>query len=275
MTAKWDCDTPWRQGHVLSHKDAVALNLINPDSTEKKFVVIISHDCDLARDLANEQSVEVIVASQLEYEKQDGSYTYAKNVRKLHLEYQYQETVVFAELQATGKTFVPKEQLAEFQPNADIRLDANGLDILQRWLAARYRRAAFPNEFVDRLQTADLHNIIAKKLKPHGNFIRSIYFDVDEGNDFERQGPEDVYSLDIIVLYATNTDPDQALNAAVQVCNEIGTAFKSKLYDPTKVWIDIELRDCIPISDEALSVKQSDHMKEWRLEYMSLRQKPS
>src|SRR5450759_4879601 len=213
MTAKWDCDTPWRQGHVLSYEDAVALNLINPDATEKTLVVLISHDCDLAHDIAREQYVEVIVARQIENEKLNGNYTYAKNVRKLHLEFRYQEGIVIAELQATCKTCVPKEQLAGFQPYTDIRLDADGLDILQRWLSARYRRAAFPTEFVDRLQVADLDNIIAKKLKPHGNFIRSILFDVDKGNNIERQ-PDDIYSLDIIVLHTTDTDPDQGFAAA-------------------------------------------------------------
>lgn len=271
--AEWGRDTPWRQGHVLPHDAATALGLLNPESPGDTLVVVISHDCDLASNPTGEPHVEVIIARRIE--EADGNCTHSKNARKLHLEFMNQGGSVLAELQTTAKTFVAKEQLVEFQPHPDISLEANGRSILQRWLAARYRRAAFPDEFDQRLKTAKLDRKIAKLLEPHGNLIRAIFFIVDDGEEILHQGPDDTYTLDIVVLHTTDPDPDQGFAAAEMVCREIEVAFKDKLHNQEKGWRNIELRDCIPMSDESLTVRQSDSMKEWRLEYMSLRQDPN
>ena len=210
-------------------------------------VVVVSHDCDLANDPTGEPQVEVIVAKRID--SLDGNCTHSKTARKLHLEFQNQGESIFAELRATDKISIPKEKLCQFSPHPDIRLDTNNRSILQRWLAARYRRSAFPDEFDRRLKIAKLDKKIAKILEPHGNFIRALFFDVDDGEDIAHQGPEDTYLLDIIVLHTTDPDPNVGFAAAEKVCEEIEAAFKDKLYNQENGWADIELRDCSPMSD--------------------------
>ncbi len=73
--------------------------------------------------------------------------------------------------------------------------------MLQRWLARRYRRAAFPTQFNIRLKKGKADRKIAEKLKPHGNAIRAIYFDVDEGLGLEKTNPSDLYKLGITIVY--------------------------------------------------------------------------
>jgi hypothetical protein len=142
--AEWGRETPWRQGDIASQETGKKLGL-----GESGIVVIISHDCDLAALPNREPEVELIVGRQVE--KAGGNYTHAKNVRTLHLEFRTSKGPVFVELTASNKTRVLKNALADEIPNSEFKLDPGNRSILQRWLAARYRRSAFPEEFEKRL----------------------------------------------------------------------------------------------------------------------------
>jgi hypothetical protein len=84
-------------------------------------------------------------------------------------------------------------------------------------LARRYRRSAFPDEFERRLtkQTKQADKI-AKALKPHGALIVGIFFDVDDGHEVTRNGPDDTYTLGLLILHAAEPDFDAAEMAAEQ-----------------------------------------------------------
>jgi hypothetical protein len=47
----------------------------------------------------------------------------------------------------------------------------------------------------------------------------AIFFDVDEGRELERKGPDDRYMLGIDLLYTTESDPVAALSAAEQAAS--------------------------------------------------------
>lgn len=153
-------------------------------------------------------------------------------------------------------------------------LNQKNHNILQRWLAARYRRSAFPDEFNKRLKDMDLDNQLSKILRPHGSFIPAIFFDVDEGEDIERTGPDDIYVLEIIILHTTDEDYEQAQKVAQQAKQKIEIIFKDKLQNKNTEWQHIELKSCTVMSDEALTYRQSTMLKQWRLEHLSLREDP-
>lgn len=269
--ADWARDTPWRQGHVLSKAAIETLKFQNVEASDDLVCVVVSHDCDLANGVQQEPNLEVIVGHWVA--KADGNYTSSKNARRLHLEFQRGETAVIAELDASKKTPVSKSELASFSPDDNFILSAHGRNILERWLAARYRRSAFPDEFGRRLSDSGLISRITKIMGRHGAFVRAIFFDLDEGQQVERRSPDDLYALDIYLVYSTDDDPDRAQNEAATAAAEIKDAFASKL-NKKDGWELIELRDCMPISDEAITVKHAAQLKEWRLEHLSLRENP-
>ena len=144
------------------------------------------------------------------------------------------------------------------------------------WLASRYRRSAFSDEFERRLTSKEfkLHEKIAKAVKPHGELIAGVFFDVDDGIDVSRDGADDTYKLDILVLHVADPDFVAAETAAINAVTAIESSFKDKLFNPAKSWRHIELRSCEAVSESVLSYQQFKMLKRWRLEHISLAAEP-
>ena len=231
-------------------------------------VIIATHDCDLTQLPDREPLVEVVVGRKVQ--KLEGNFTHAKNSRTLHMEFESSDPLL-AEFSSTGKQTIPKNVLVNYEPETNVRLSPKIKTTFQMWLASRYRRSAFPDEFENRLKEAKLHEKIAKTLKPLGNKITAIFFDVDDGREVVRMEPDDVYTLDIILLHAVDPDFDAAAQAADSAKNTIERAFRSKFFDhQSGSWKYIELSYIDTISEEALSYRQSKVWKKWSLDYISL-----
>jgi hypothetical protein len=270
---EWNRDTPWRQGHLLSSDTVAALGLSNATEPEKTLVIVASHDCDLAQAPEGEPSIEVVIGRVVA--DKDGNCTHAKNARRLQVEFAG-IAVFWAEFEATAKVSIEKSKLNEYSPRADAKLSSESHAIFQMWLASRYRRSAFPDEFERRLASrqSKLHEKIAKAVKPHGELIVGIFFDVDGGDEVTRDGPDDTYTLDIVILHAADPDFDAAEKAAISAAKAIRTAFEDKLFKPSKIWQDIELSSCDAISESVLTYQQFKQLKRWRLDYISLAADP-
>ena len=248
----------------------MALGLMSADALPSAFAVVMTHDCDLACTPDRDPHIEIIVAQVVG--KADGRHTHSKNPRCLHLEFRQGDDVVIAELMATGKVKIDKGELAAFVPSEAFRLDPENLKVLQHWLAARYRRAAFSGEFENRLKKNKLDKEIARILEPASSSIVAIFFDVDAGEEVNRIGPEDIYTLDVQLIYSTAKDPEEAHAAALKAQDAIVAAFRNKLYTPVDGWRLIELRSCDVSSEESFSFKDSRTLKQWHLEYLSFSQ---
>lgn len=268
---EWSRETHWHQGSVLPDDASEALALTHPESPERTFVVVISHDCDLAADPDREPLVELVTGRIVDTINAD---SHAKSARRLQIEFQGPQELMAVELSAAHKSFVQKVDLAPFDPRTDIRLDAQGLSILQRWLAARYRRAAFPDEFERRLKEAKLPRRIEKALNAAGKHVIAVFFDVDGGEDAQRNGPDDLYRLGIYLLYDTSQNEPDAEAAAQSAAEQIEKAFESAFQSEDKSWRDIRLEYCDVMSDHAMSYGNSLLFKQWRLEHISLEDDP-
>lgn len=271
--SEWNRDTPWRQGHLLGNDAIEALGLRHSVALDQTVVIVATHDCDLAQTPEGEPLVEVIVG--LLVTDKDGNCTHAKNARKLHVEFAG-DMVFWAEFDATAKCSIDKRLMNKFVPSPDARLTPENHAIFQMWLASRYRRSAFPDEFERRLTSKEfkLHEKIAKAVKPHGELIAGVFFDVDEGQEVTRNSPNDTYTLDVTILHAADPDFDAAEKAAQTAAEAIEEAFKDKLFNPTKTWQHIELRSCEPISESVLTYQMFKQLKRWRLEHISLAADP-
>jgi len=273
--AEWQRDTTWRQGRLLTPEAVQALGLLHPTHPAETLVIVASHDCDIAQSIASEPRVELLVGRRLNTLDLDGNFTHAKAARTLHIGFAG-DAPVLAEFVATAKYSIGKELLGDFQPAEFSRLSPAGQATFQRWLAARYHRSAFPDEFERRLvRETKLAERIAKAVKPHGELITAVLFDVDEGVDLVRNGPHDVYLLDITLLHATEPDFAQAEAAANTAKRVIQSDFERKLFDAqTGQWQSIELRYLDVMSEEALTYRQFTLLKRWRLDHLSLGAEP-
>jgi hypothetical protein len=230
--------------------------------------VVVSHDCDLAQSPEVEPHVEVIVGRKIA--TADGNFTHAKNPRRLHLLFKENALTTYLDLQAKEKTLVSKDDLIPHVPS-NMRLSPSDRSVLQQWLAARYRRSAFPDEFIRRLQGTGTEKRIAKIIEPLGAHLIAVFFDVDEGEEVERKEPTDSYMLRIDLLYSTRDDPIAALKSAEDAARAISAAFRACYFSAGKGWHGIELLDCDVSSDEAMTYAMSTNLKKWNADYLSLR----
>lgn len=181
---------------------ARAAGLSHPHSPKETAVMVISHDCDLAQNAEIEPHCEVIVGRLVA--EQDGNFANAKSPRRLHLKLITDGSEeVIVELEATAKAFVSKDDLALHLPEQKLVLAYSEATKLRSWLAARYRRASFPDEFDRRLirEKRKFYEKLLKILKESSDDIMAVYFDVDEGADLTRNGPNDPYELFITLQY--------------------------------------------------------------------------
>jgi hypothetical protein len=265
--AEWDRDTPWRQGRALTSKSSVALGLVPEQAADSNLAIVISHDCDLAQLTDSEPHVEIIVAQRVE--AGDGNCTHAKNARRLHLPYKLAGETTWWELSAPSKTSVSKEALADHAPNDDALLDAKTKAILRKWLGARYNRGSFADEFVERLRD-QIGERITKIVKPAGNHIIAVFFDVDEGEEKDRNGADDVYGLYVYLLYNTQDDEAAARKAVENVAGEITKMFTARCCADGQ-WQWIKLEGCEAISDNAMTYVQSTYLRTRDMDYLSFR----
>lgn len=103
--------------------------------------------------------------------------------------------------------------------------------------------------------------------------IRALLFDLDEGEDHER-GPNELYTLGINLLYVSEPDEPTAERGAQKAAEALEKLFEEAFNPSGNGWRKVCLQYCDPISDSAMTVAQSERLKQWRLEHMSLRDDP-
>ncbi len=266
----------WRQGHVLTDDAAKAHGLAPADIDAGACMIVVSHDCDLAAWADKEPIAEIMLGRRI---SKLGADSFGKTARRLHIEYVSGGTAVFLELSATSKQQISKAELFERLPRQDLSLDVRGLRILQRWLAARYSRAAFPEAFENRLRAASSgkHRFlkrIEQILEVGAEHIVALLFDLDDGVEKERNGPDDCYQLRITVLYDGQGNEPAAFDVASKVAEELEELFAAAFSSAEGEWQNIELMSCDAVSSRGLSVAELESLKQWRLEHMSLQDDP-
>ena len=270
---QWRRDSPWRQGHVLEPDTVIALGLDTSLSPGERVFVVVSHDCDLAQPPDIEPKCEIMMGDIVGTE--NGNFSWAKNPRRLHLPFTAGKNKIIVDLTAQDKCLIDKIVLANHMPASSMCLTPEELRILQSWLAARYQRAAFPDEFEQRLKNgrARVHEKLSKILAKTGEHIVTIFFDVDRGKELDRDGADDPYELSIYLLYNVGKDPNIARDVTSDAARDIETIFREAFFIDAE-WQNIELLDVSSISEEEMTVRQSRQLKRWNTDHLSLREKP-
>lgn len=262
--AQWTRKTRWRQGSFFTTEAIEQFGLCNSIDTKATCAVVISHDCDLANDnLETEPCVEFIVGRLID--QSDGNYRWGKTPRTLHYTVLFEETERHIEIISTQKSTVHKNELVRFEPDERYVMSGKSLAVLRSWLGSRYNRAAFPDVFVSRMQRTKADAKLSKAMEK-GGFISFIYFDVDDGQNIERQN-DDPYKLSIVLVFPSGEDANastsQAETLALEIDNIVGQCLKAGN--------EISLKSVFAISEDDLPVSQAKLLTRWSLEHMTLR----
>lgn len=266
------CDTDWRQGDLLTCEAAATLGLVEAND-EGRRAIIITHDCDLPHD--GEPFVEVIIAELVVNDpKPDPQLSYAKNPRRLHLTYEGADGApLILELRQGDRRSVPKGDFAErAMKDFSVALPVEAKRALKQWLAARYGRPAFPNEFEERLRKRagkrTVEYLIAKILEPEAKYLVGLFFDLGEQRSAEAVEGEP-YALSVSVVYDATEGGREARLSAERVATHLRELFE-ETYGKPDVATEIALDACEAVADTRLTLADLRRVDQWRLEYISL-----
>jgi hypothetical protein len=136
----------WRQGDLVpASKNAAVLGASidrrPPGPADRHWLVVLTQDCDLLRSTEKEPYVELIAGRVVE--KEDALCQNGRNPRALQLPF----GSIWIEFRIHDRFRVDKFVLADFPPDAGCALSEANRGVLRQWIARRYLRAPFPDEF--------------------------------------------------------------------------------------------------------------------------------
>lgn len=264
------CDTDWRQGDLLTCESAAAAGLPGAADPGRR-VIVITHDCDIRHD--NEDRIEVIVAEVVA--KTDSRFARAKNPRRLHLIYEGADAVpLILDLRHRDRHSVQKRLFTDRAVKDNRHALSDGSKrTLKQWLAARYGRVAFPDEFEKRLRKRCGSRTVADRIEEvlrlsEANHLVALYFDLGEQRGVEAAVGEP-YSLSIAVVYDAIDGGAEAMRSAEQVAEKLRELFE-KAYGKPDVATEIALDACEAVPDTHVTLADLRRVDQWRLEHISL-----
>lgn len=264
----WSRNSGWWQGALLPESAYLQLISVKYETDDSaSCAIVISHDCDIANDnLYAEPDVEVALGRFVD--TVENNYKYGKSTRVLHLEYDGHEDKVTVEIISTKRFWISKNDLASFKPDGRCLLSPENLGVLRTWLAARYRRAAFPDRFVDLMDDLGLRERLPKLCsnQPH---ISGVYFKLNEMPGVA--GVE--FDLAVVIVYVSGDEPSVSEKQANSLVAGIEELFKRRCYgkkdEKNPKWTGIRLERCFSVSEDDLTVRYARLLTDWPLDYIS------
>ena len=253
-------DQGWRQGSVMPPSlfgrvsEATALTVESGVSC----AVVLSQDCDVVHpSYSQEPTVEIIRATRIA--RVDGNFTFAKSSRKLHLDFDQNGTPQPFELSAHERGWVDRRLLEPEKPDPNLKLPEDATRLLARWIARRYRRDSFPDQFVQRLSEKKPNKKLLKLLEKTGEHISGIFVLL---NSQEELPPKDDYEVTLWATVPVESFGEEQLRAQLE--NE----FLDELEDILGSFSGIRILDAMVVSEADFSL--SDIRNTRKLDYDTL-----
>lgn len=195
----WMESTGWLQGSIVKRENvAQLLRLVGKsDLIDDPDVVLIaaSGSCDIANEA--DPVIEFSIARCIPEIK--GNFSYNKNPRRLHCTLESASSShLYLELKAHEKIGILKEQVPQgIEPDPELKFTQKELDFYVDWLAARYKRPAFPTEFDRRIDSAWDKSKRKKAASKVSNKLIGIYAKVFPDREITLS---ENYSVDLLAL---------------------------------------------------------------------------
>lgn len=217
----------------LQKISAVNLNAV---LSEQSFCVVITQDCDIVHEKTDEEPfIEFIIGNFSD----DKSCKNGKNPRKLHLENNGQ----ILEFIIHNRFFVKKDSLTSFNFSDTLfELSNDNKKILKKWLGNRYTRAAFPDEFNNRLKKAKVAKITEKGISSK---VSHIFFEVED----RELSSEEIYQLNVMVVVDNSDDVDK---------NDIEDAYFEAFYNIEGIETNLRV-----VTEDEVTLKDLHNYKRW------------
>ncbi len=209
----------WRQGRFVGREDirtllARSIDQVLPRGKTPFRLVVVTQDCDLVQNADIEPFVELIPC--MEITKAEPLYENGRNPRLLHIpSIRPPEPDQWLEISIHDRFRVRKEALADLSVDQSTRLKDHDVRLLSRWIAKRYTRTAFPDEFNLRLKTVDGQLERLFKSQP-GQTVTGIFLDVAD----EEHPQDKPYAIAVRITAKTAAWNDEGLCTALQSFEE-------------------------------------------------------
>lgn len=249
----------WKQGVLLSSNNVALEHSAPYQIAEGTRLLLVSQTCDLVQgSFEREPYFEVLSIHPLGKEP-SGEYQGGKNSRRI-------EFSLCADNQISHWYALPYERQ---QINRELLLDGrkpdffledeNVLEMILRWLSRRYTRTAFPETFVNRINSK--RQPIAKKFAHLNPYISSVYIRL---NPFAELEETSAYSVEVILVMEADKfdDPEQH-----KQCSKI----KSQLEEQLEKCDGIDVSDINLESTASLTFEDVKGFREWDYSYLSFR----
>ena len=203
----------WKQGAIVDRCFLAELEgrVANPPDKPVCCGVIISQSCDLFyKSLDEEPFAEILLGFESTVcadGARRGNQTFGKNPRALCLALHRGEAggAIWVEFRPFWIVRVPRNDLLHLCPADSHSLTEASLRILVRWLSQRYDRAAFPDEFNNRLNKARKKlKAIHKRISPNVSALYARLFPEGEID------PAEKYSADFLATVPKAHEADVA-----------------------------------------------------------------
>jgi hypothetical protein len=211
-------------------------------------VIVVSHDCEVCQPtLSKEPSVDLIVVRVLD-RGVDGGLTLGKHPRILEFQAEFDGRSLTGRVSAAERWLAPRERLVTTGPSGHLR--TTPANLIPMWLAGRYIREAFPDEFNRRWSPigGDLKRVLGDQAAD----LAAIYLamedvDLPNGTDY------------VLVLRGTMLDEHYAIPArrtAAQLALDATAALLAGCEG-------IDVVDAVLVSEVDISLHDIRMMKRW------------
>jgi hypothetical protein len=197
----------------------------------------------------DEPWVEILVVHPLGGDQVDGNLTHGKNPRSMHFNRETTNGNQAYQCRIHEKVVADRRMLLDRRP-AD-QLGDDLVDILKRWMAKRYVRAALPDEFNNRIRNA--RTKIKGILQRDGVVITGVYLSLDSE---EELSPGETYRL---LIYTTVLPETHANGAAF----DMATRATAQLHAALNGCKGIEVKESMTYSEDELTLSDIRDLTLW------------
>jgi hypothetical protein len=193
----------WRQGNIIDDKSSISSLIKNSYSNKSfnsllpEFLIIITQDCDIFHhNLSDEPYIDFIKGY---FQEEDGNLLYGKNPRRLQIKYDKGTIGFFIH----DVFCITKDVFEKINPkHASMNLKKEDIKQIVNWVSKRYVRAAFPDEFNNRLSKAKQVDRVSRNLLMCE--VSLIYIDLPD----EELKPEQDYEVTMVIGVRHRSDQE-------------------------------------------------------------------
>jgi len=249
----------WQQGALICSSSFELSELKPPhvSISETDLLLVITQTCDLINPSFEKEPVFEVLLLKRRLSQADRRCKDGQNPREIHMDIEYEECAGLYVAKPFERFFIDRTTIKSLTPMYFLS-DAQRVTVVD-WLAKRYKRIAFPDEFDSRWKPRKekikkiMHNELA--------MVKGVYLKIIP---FKELSTEEEYKLEVILLMES-TDFDNC--ELYEKCKRNG----QKLEDEFNNCDGIGLQSIGPVSIAEISVEEFQDLVLWDYSYISYR----